>query len=72
MARGERLIDLDETPRRGERELGPIDTEDGPKLMVIHWRSQKRISNQQTKSLRRAVYPRDASAAFLGRKTQQT
>jgi hypothetical protein len=69
MGRGERLIDLDETPRRGEQVLGPIDTEDGPKLMVIHWRSQKRISNQQTKQLRREVFPRRSTAAYFGRKT---
>lgn len=44
--RGERLIPLDEAPRRGEIPLGEIDTPNGPMLHVIHWRRQKRLDHQ--------------------------
>jgi hypothetical protein len=58
--RGERLIDPDDPPRRGEKIVGPIETESGPKRLVIHWRRVKRLSNSDTARLRREVYGRTA------------
>lgn len=45
-----RLISLDESPRRGERVLGEWPEEDGePKLLVAHWRREKRANNKEKK-----------------------
>ena len=51
MNKGERLIPLDETPRRGELLLGEIDTPNGRMQHVIHWRRQKRLNYQVAREL---------------------
>lgn len=58
--RGERLISPEEAPQRGEKVVGPIETDAGPKRLVIHWRRAKRLSNSETARLRRELYGRTA------------
>ena len=58
--RGERLIDPGEALQRGEKEVGAIETDAGPKRLVLHWRRHKRLSNSETARLRREVYGRTA------------
>lgn len=58
--RGEWLVDLDAEIQRGEKVVGPIDTDAGPKRLVMHWRRVKRLKNSETARLRRDVYGRTA------------
>lgn len=65
MTKGERLIPLDEAPRRGEILLGEIETDQGPRQHVIHWRRQKRINYQVARSLNEPYVFRSSREVFL-------
>jgi len=58
---------LDEAPRRGERVLGewPDEESGEPKLLVAHWRREKRANNKEKKRQQRDNRGKvDRAAAF--------
>lgn len=53
LPRGERLIPIDAEVPRGWRLQGRIETEEGPRRLIIFWRRQKRLDHQVSRDLAR-------------------